>query len=113
MSKRYAIHVSYGGPSYEIDSGGKRWFFEWNHYGGPTVLNRKTEDPIVTQPAENSSFWDAVQWWDQQGRRLKDGLCVWNRHCEPVFEEEQIGPRSVLLGALIRGECCELTTEGG
>lgn len=111
--KRYAINLDCGGPSYEIEAGGKRWFFEWNPYGGPTVLNRNTEAPIVTQPAEGSPFWGAVTWWDQQGRRLKDGLCVWNRHCEPVFETAPIGARRLLVGALIRGECCELTTEGG
>lgn len=106
--KRYAIHLNCGGPSYEIDAGGKRWFFEWHPYFGPTVLNRNTEAPIVTQPAENSPFWDAVTWWDQQGRRVKDGICVWNRHCEAEFHRDQVSQKHFLIGHLVRGECCEL-----
>ncbi len=97
-----------GGPTYEIEADGKRWFFEWNWYAGPTVLNRNTHAPIVTQPGEKSPFWDAVVWWSRQGRRMKDGLCVWNREREAVYGKTYAGRSSCVIGSLIRGECCEI-----
>ncbi len=66
-----------GGPTYEIEADGKLWFFEWNWYAGPTVLNRNTHAPIVTQPGGRSLFWDAVGRWDKMGRRVVNGLCDW------------------------------------
>ena len=98
-----------GGPTYDIEAGGKRFLFEWNRYAGPTVLNRNTHAPIVTQPDECSEFWDAAVWWSRQGRRVKDGLCVWNRECAAVHGKRYAGRSSCVIGSLIRGECCELS----
>lgn len=76
-----------GGPSYEIEAGGRRFFFEMNWYAGPTVLNRNTHDPIVAQPGERSLFWDAVACWEKQGKRVKDGVCVWNQEHGAEFKD--------------------------
>lgn len=65
-----------GGPTYEIEADGRRYFFEMHPYCGPTVLNRNTHVPIVTQPGERSDFWSAVDAWDKGGRKVENGLCL-------------------------------------
>ena len=78
------IHVSFGGPTLMIiDGKNRRWKFEDHHCCGPIVLGRD-DDPLETQPPENSAFWDAVSLWYAQGKRtnkLKTGdvFCVWTK----------------------------------
>lgn len=104
------IHVScllVGGPVQDIYVYGRRYTFEWHPYCGPVVLRRDTLDPVVNQPDENSPFWNAVTWWDRQGRRMANGRCLWNKVIPDKHEETVLG-RVVFLGKLIHGECCEL-----
>lgn len=72
-----------GGPDRWItDWRGKRWRFEDHPRMGPCVLTPKTGEPAANFPPENSPFWDAVQCWYDQGKRLDaNGECVWE---EPV-----------------------------
>lgn len=109
MANYGALCILTGGPTFTIKAGGKKFFFEWNHHAGPTVLVRRTWEPTINQPPENSPFWDAVDWWNKQGRRIADGLCVWNRQSDAQFEMEHLGGRSYFAGKLLRGECFELT----
>lgn len=104
----YPATLCVGDDPVEIVAGGRRYLFEWNHYCGPTVLHRRTQDPLDKQPPENSPFWDAATWWHRQGKRVENGVAVWNRECEAEFEKIQIGPRTFLQGKIIRGACCLL-----
>jgi hypothetical protein len=71
--------------NYLIRVGGREWFFEWHHYCGPMVIHRRTWAE-VTQPGERSPFWQAVQNWHEQGRRIDDaGFCVWEPTPEPQY----------------------------
>ena len=65
-----------GGENYTIDVNGKRWHFEMHHFIGPATLNAKG-DISAHQPGPRAPFWTAVTHWHQQGRQVKDGLCVW------------------------------------
>lgn len=97
-----------GGPCQWINAGGKRYRFEWHPYFGPIRLDGRTDDESLRQPDEDSPFWNAVEWWDKQGRRVQDSVAVWNRERPAKYETIQIGPRSSIQGRMIDGECCEL-----
>lgn len=53
------------------DANGKTWRFELHPYCGPFVLNRRG-DPLATQPAANSPFWEAFQKWSDEHRPAPD-----------------------------------------
>lgn len=59
-----------------IDVDGKRWHFEMHPQYGPATTNARG-DISAHQPGSRSPFWTAVTHWHQQGRKVKDGLCVW------------------------------------
>ena len=62
-----------------IEAGGERIEFEWS-YPGPWPL-KKNGDPRELGPRHKfwkHPFWNAVTLWDKQGRRVKDGLCVYD-----------------------------------
>ena len=70
------IHLSEGGNVQTIEVGGRRYLFEMHPRFGPSHLN-KDLSVKVNQPGERSEFWKAVKLWDKQGRRVEDGVAVW------------------------------------
>lgn len=77
------IHISYGGPDRVLYIKGKKFLFEDHPYCGPIVLG-KNGDPLTNQPPESSPFWDAVSYWYQQGKQIKEAKpdapwCVWEK----------------------------------
>jgi len=73
------IHISWAGPiQIIVDENGKEWFFEMHNYCGPILL-KKNGDPRERQPSEKSIFWEIVSQWAQQGNKVVDGYCVYDR----------------------------------
>lgn len=71
------IHVLSGGEDRKIiDRLGKEWIFEDHPYCGPSVLNKRG-DPLEKQPAQKSPFWECVNLWYQQGKKIDNGICLW------------------------------------
>lgn len=85
------IHISVGGPVQKISVNGTVYTFEWHPYCGPAKLN-PNGDPSVTQPV---AFLEAAGLWDEQGRRMEDGLCRWDYPAEPI--RKHIGGRNYLV----------------
>ena len=75
-------HVSLAGEILEIEVGKRIRAFEMHRYFGPTVVNRRTGDPIINDPGK--AFWDAFERWQISGK-LVDGIrCVvpqWCKRC--------------------------------
>ncbi len=94
----------------DIYAYGKRYHFEWHHWFGPSVVNRRTWDVLDRQPGEKSPFWPAVEAWDRQGRRVKDGVAAWNREHAAEFELIHLGGRHYEQGRMVHGERCEVAT---
>lgn len=84
-----------GGPIQTLDAGGKRFLFEFHPYCGPVVVNAKTHEPLSRQPGERNAFWVAVTQWAKQGKRVVDGVCVWEPEPEP--EMVHLGGRHWML----------------
>ena len=63
------IHISFGGPVYELHAI-KKFRFEDHPYCGPIVLG-KNDDPLEVQPPTSSPFWTHVNAWYQQGKKFK------------------------------------------
>lgn len=60
-----------------IEVDGQSWRFDWHDRFGPTLLSQRGEP--IKAPPERSHFWDALRWWDRQGRRTNvNGLCLWS-----------------------------------
>ena len=67
-----AIHIMQGGPDVHIvDARGRKWKFEDHPHFGPFVLG-KNGDPLENQPPESSPFWEAVNFWYQQGKATEN-----------------------------------------
>lgn len=78
------MHILYGGPQLMIiDRHAKVWHFEDHPYCGPTHTNAKGE--IKTkQPSEKSPFWECINAWTEQGKRVAaTGICIWRPKPEP------------------------------
>ena len=77
-----------GGPTRMIlDRHGKEWWFEEHPSMGPMPLTPKTHEPASKEPPQNSPFWEAVQNWYDQGKRISsDGRLLWHRKPEPILE---------------------------
>ena len=81
-----------------VDRKNRLWHFEMHRVCGPVVVDRRTEDPIDNQPSGSSPFWEAVDLWLAQGKRVKDGdLCVWQKPTLPKMKH--LGGRHYLLVA--------------
>lgn len=76
------IHISLGGPEYDISVGGKIYHFEMHKWCGPVWL-KKNGDPQETQPIP---FLEAASLWSQQGQKVEDGLCVWNHEPKEILK---------------------------
>ena len=75
--------VGYATLHVEVD--GQTWPFEWRDLFGPQLLGKHGQP--IKAPPERSHFWDALRWWERQGkRRTPDGLCLWS----PMPDEEVV-----------------------
>lgn len=66
--------VCYGGPVYEIEVRGRLWLFEAPYSCGLVPLNK---DGSPRQSPWPGFVWDAVQLWEDQGKRIDGDRCVW------------------------------------
>jgi hypothetical protein len=76
------IHISMGGPEFDIQADGKRYHFEMHPYCGPIRLNKNGSEHC-SQPM---AFLHAVSLWAQQGQRVEDGLCRWDHEPEEILK---------------------------
>lgn len=65
--------ICFGGPTLEIDVGGRIMAFEMHRYFGPIPLNKKTQDPLERIP---SAFWKAYEQWKAGGKLVDGARCV-------------------------------------
>ena len=57
------IHISFMGPLYsETDSKGRRHYWYWHDYLGPSPATAKGED-LKRFPGEKARFWEAFNKW--------------------------------------------------
>lgn len=64
------IHISVGGPTYNLTAN-KQFRFEDHPHCGPVVVGKK-DDPLEPQPPASSTFWTHVNAWYQQGKKFKE-----------------------------------------
>jgi len=56
---------------------GKEYIFDFSERFGP-LLVKKNGDPCVNQPvSERHPFWKGFTPWLNQGKRVEDGVCIW------------------------------------
>lgn len=86
-----AIYMdTWGVGPFVIEVDGKRYSFEDCDRFGPLLL-RRNGSPLENQPGERHAFWKGYTPWRHQGRRVENGLCVW----EP-FKPDKV--RAVMRG---------------
>lgn len=68
------VFIDVGGPTLKIMVGGRIHFFEDHPQLGPMST---THDGRGIK--DTKQFLHAVTCWAQQGREIKDGLCVWTK----------------------------------
>lgn len=73
MSIPGLIHLSVVAPTRRIRVRGKIHRFEWHPYCGPTILDA-SDSVARNQP---DSVIRAICCWNQQGRRLRGDLAIW------------------------------------
>lgn len=74
----------FGGGEYFIEVRGQRIRFEWSDIFGPLPINKNGTEAKSIGPKHG--FWRAVSWWNLQGRKIENGLCVWRVPKRPVYE---------------------------
>ena len=89
------IHIALGNPSFVLRHGGKEWLTEWHRYFGPSVLHKRTQDPLKNQPGERSAFWIIAQWWHDQGCKVVDGVGQWSEPEKVMAECAKTGRKVV------------------
>lgn len=79
MSQETRVFFEIGSPTLTIMIAGKPHYFEDHVALGPMACTKHGDGIKGT-----SAFWDAVTIWVQQGREIKDGLCVWKLPAPPA-----------------------------
>lgn len=74
------VFLTVGGPDLEITWRSKTWLFEMHHYCGPVLINRRTGQPLNTEPPK--AFWSAFELWELGGKEIKDGKCILAVFCK-------------------------------
>lgn len=92
--------MTIGGDTLTLTAFGKTYRFEWHTYCGPMFCTKDGAES-KRQPKENDPWWKAFGWWDKQGKRTKDGVCVWDEvpvcpDCKGTKIGERINSRNVL-----------------
>lgn len=82
--------------TYKLRAAGKTFLFEWSDMFGPLVVGKRGQE--IAQPGERSSFWEPVTLWSRQGKRLRDGFCLWTP--EPLDILTPKGGRFVVEGQI-------------
>ena len=82
-----------GGKDFKIRVAGKEYRFEFKDCVGygPAVLTKR-DDIAASQP---TAFLNAASLWHKQGRRIRDGYCVWRN--EPVEILTHMGGKHYLV----------------
>jgi hypothetical protein len=78
-----AIFVLMGGPEHDISVNGKIYHFEMHPYCGPIALNKRNGEALKHQ---FGPFLEAASLWAQQGRRVENGMCIWDREPKPILK---------------------------
>lgn len=60
---------------YFIIVAGKKWRFDFSDRFGPTPVTKAGRELTGHIPG---NFYEAVSWWYRQGKKVVDGLCVWD-----------------------------------
>lgn len=95
MSSSFRVACILRGDSvtYKLRAGGKTFLFEWSNLFGPLVVGKRGQE--IAQPGERSPFWEPVTLWFRQGKRTRDGFCVWTP--EPVDILKPLGGNNFLV----------------
>lgn len=72
MSQETRVFFEIGPPTLTIMIAGKPHYFEDHRVLGPMACTKHGDGIKGT-----NTFWYAVTCWAQQGREIKDGVCVW------------------------------------
>ncbi len=67
------IHISLGGPTLQIEVGGKLVPFEMHPHCGPHPCHKTTGELLKRIPP---GFWEAIDLWVKSGERLNGGRCI-------------------------------------
>jgi hypothetical protein len=77
--------ISVGGPHRTISVKGRIYRFEMHPATGPWAVT-KAGEVAANQPGARDPFWEAVTFWDRQGRRLDAaGRCAWDYPPRPIL----------------------------
>lgn len=88
--------------TYQLRVGGRIFRFEFSDLFGPLVVGKRDQE--IKQPGEKSSFWPAVTLWKRQGKRIRDGFCLWTP--EPVEILQHLGGRNYkIVGETPQEDC--------
>ena len=85
-----------GGSIQRIVAFGTPYLFEWHPYCGPVDLNEDYSEK-KEQPSAESPFWEAVTYWDQQGRRMNGEWCIWDIAPPPREKLKHLGGKHWLI----------------
>lgn len=79
------------GVTYKMRVDNKILLFEFSERFGPLVVGKRGQE--VAQP-KASKFYEQVTLWSRQGKRMRDGFCVWTP--EPIPITVPMGGRNEL-----------------
>ena len=65
-----------GGPTLKMNVSGKPYYFEMHPYCGP-MFTDKHGNGLDSQPDEHHLFWTHFDAWMRQGRKVVNGMCVY------------------------------------
>ncbi len=68
---------------------GKNWYFELSYAQALCVSDKNGNEK--KDPPLNHPFWKAVELWEQQGRKIVDGKCVYDPDLERIPITKHIG----------------------
>jgi len=74
------VYIEMGGPTKKIfdTASSKYWYFEMHRFCGPMLTDRHG-DPLKHEPLDAGRFWEIVSWWAQQGEKMIEDVCVWEK----------------------------------
>lgn len=104
--------MSIGGDTIRLTAFGKTYHFEWHNYCGPMFVAPKTGRELKRPPGTKSPWWKAFSLWDRQGKRTKDGECVWTpgETCSECGGKGHVPGKGKLTG--FRSPCHTCVGEG-
>lgn len=82
-------------PDVTLRYHGETWRFEWSDRFGPLMLGKRGS-PLSTTPPRCSPFWRALQWWIAQGKRVEQGVGLFQERVKTA-SSVRMGPRTRLF----------------